>query len=734
MKMVRYKVFVFGCGLSIYLLMIAAVAFLLSENEESKHSSLATSSSESIWEDFRTPSLMKTGVYNDETSAILLPLGPEDGRLPGSPTIWKELLAAEGGVLSFADGDGFSGLQAVNHAQEITQKAIVSLFLSDNARQVFRFKQQLLILNDQGNVQIVNCENPREPKLIGTLPYHHVRHMEREGNTAFLLLARPVSNSDSMVIINLEDLPNPRELVQFGVPKNALSFFRSGRRLVVYVEVNQPAEAPFAALYDLTWDNKVIPAGFAACPTLINGFLTYGDYLLTPDLRSGLHIHNVSDLSKGTEVAYMDLPGQVRYLVQHGEKIYALDSLKRIHVIDLHDPEHPKLLRTLEDAEYPYFLLKVKDCMYYFSLQGFLYVLDSPLVEVRSKKLQGRCGLEGALLPLQAGAGFTLLGRTRCALPDGVDRVLPRADEHEVIDAFVWQDGLVTLQANGQITFFRMNKGNSPEVVSSLQLPRGQRWLAPDRDHLYVGGSATVSIIARERNNQLALTGQMSLPVENTWDGLIVDKTLCIAAGTSGLMNYSLTRPGNPTAMEPLKLPLHLESLVDIRQLVNSGARRLLAAAGAVGLLDGRIEDNGQYHLDGLLNFPAPVTAIAVINRLCLAATKNEIHVVDTRDGKSLQNLGKISLPGVTRLAVASPEFWAGFVPGAGWSVLPAPSILSPDDFDFLSRVEVASIEPTQTYYRLNLFDDHYVTSIPGLLRYSTQREGRTEREGLHDN
>jgi len=130
--------------------------------------------------------------------------------------------------------------------------------------------------------------------------------------------------------------------------------------------------------------------------------------------------------------------------------------------------------------------------------------------------------------------------------------------------------------------------------------------------------------------------------------------------------------------------------------------------------------------------FKAPVTALAVINQIGLVATADDVQVVDMSDARSLQRLGKIALADVARLTVAPPDFWAGFVPEAGWFVLAAPQFLSPAESGHLQVAGATSAKPPWYMNRANLYNAHGVKTLPGFL-YSTRTDtGQTIQAG-HD-
>ncbi|NOR49407.1 MAG: hypothetical protein GQ530_00040 [Desulfuromonadales bacterium] len=159
----------------------------------------------------------------------------------------------------------------------------------------------------------------------------------------------------------------------------------------------------------------------------------------------------------------------------------------------------------------------------------------------------------------------------------------------------------------------------------------------------------------------------------------------------------------------------------------------MLVAAGSAGLLSGGIDGHGQFRLEGLFGFLAPIRAIAVVDGLCLVSTETGVAVIDIRNRNSLQNLGVISLQGVERFAVAEPDFWAGYVPGEGWSVLPSPRLVLPVEVELSQPLDsTAQPDPFAYRYRLNLFNDHEVITVPGF-QYLSALPGSQVTGTTHD-
>ncbi|MGK2904892.1 MAG: hypothetical protein ACSLFH_00910 [Desulfuromonadales bacterium] len=716
-KHLRKTVF-WGGALSTYAVLIASLLYLLHDIHPGQPSLDAKDSHVFFSGKERGP--LDIDAQLNDFSGILLPLGPGDGRLPGFPAIWKEILREGYADGDRADADGFDGLQAVAGIADFSNGSVAELFLSGTPVQVFRRGAFILTLNSLGKVKIIDCQNPREPKISGLLPYEWVKGMDMQGTMAYLLLSIP-GEQDKLVIADLGDPLKPREITRHNLPKETVSFLLLDRQLVVCTNTRGYQAEQTLHLYELGDGYQLVPLGSIKSSLLRNGFLKHGDYLLVPDLLAGLHVCDFSNPLQPVVVASLVFPDQVRMLARSGDMVFAHGAQNRIYAVDLHDPLAPELSAVVGDAHYTASLLWFDHYSFYFTMKGYLQVFDVSPFAYTGSGMQWPDGIVGELMAAHTGGGFALLGSRQDLLPAAVTDVLSLPAGPTVIDQLFWQRSLVVLRDDGLVQFLRKGEENSLEIQESLTLPSDQRWLAAANDRLYIGGDSIISIIAKSDDGHFVLSGQCEFPGKDSWDGLVVKQTLCVAAGKEGVLCFSLERLDQPIASPAWMIPRHLESLVDARQLASPGGDMVLVAAGSAGLVSGRIVDGGQFQSEGFFALSAPAHALAVVGDLCLVSTGEDICVFDTRTRGSLQNLGKIAFPGVEKFAVAPPDFWGGYVPGAGWFTLPAPHFVSPGETEFLDRVRTTARTEARPYrYRLNLFSDREVVTVPGVLSFSS--------------
>lgn len=715
------KTIYWGVGLSTYVMLVLAVLCLLLEWDLGQLYPVDAKASVALGDQGGMSAYLKKLQTSEEFSGVLLPLGPEDGQLPGLSSIWDEFLRAGEIDTERINADGFDGLQAVENVADFSQGSVAELFLAEKPLQVFLRGKHLLVLNGRGNVQIVDCENPREPGMSGNLPYQQVIHMEMQGDIAYLHLNQPGARHDKLVVTDLSNPLKPRQIDQFNLPEQAVSFFLLGEQLVVYEKSVSYKEKGSIHLYDFTENSQLALVGSTKSSLLANGFLKHNEYLLAPDSRTGLNVCDFSNPLQPVVVASLNFPDRVASFAQSGDMVFVQGKLDRVYAIDLQDPLAPVLSTVFEEAKYHASFMVLGDSLFYFTESGNLRVFDIPPLFSLNLGGRGSTAIAGELVATQSGTGFTLLGESQDSLPTVVTEVLTLPGKPNVIDELFWQGDLVVLGEDGLLQLFRKTKKTSLEFVDSLKLPPAQRWLAASKDRLYVGGGSKISVLTRGDDDHLVLTGQFELPGEESWDGIVVQGTLCVAVGNDGVAFFSVEHPDRLSTSPGWKIPRQLEAQVDVRQLASPGGNRLLAAAGSIGLLSGRISVDDQFQFDGFIKFSSPSYALAVVESFCLVATATDVFVVDIRSHGSLQNLGNIAFPGVEKISVAAADFWAGYAPNVGWSVLPVPHLLLPEELNILEASRgTTPHESFRDQYRLNLFNDHEVITTPGFLNLSS--------------
>lgn len=714
------KIIYWGAVLSIYGLMVAGVLRLLLASDLEQPSSHSLHSTVTTEEGDSLQSMLGKMRSSDQFSGVLLPLGPDDGHLPGDHAIWRDFLRVRPNKKTNIHTNGFDGLQSVSDISELLKGSVSELFLSGVPQQVFRRDHFLYVMNDKGQVRTIDCEDPSKPRIVDSLDYLVVKHMEMQGTTAYLLLRnRRGSATGMMIVVDLKVAGEPREIARVEVPIDAASLFFVNSQLVVYTSQKGSVGNDRVYLYGVNDRSQIGLLGSADSPFLGDHSLQYDNYILAPKLGGGVLVYDFSNPLNAEQVASLESPVLNR-LARYGSMVFATGLGGELYGIDFQDPAQPVLSTVVAGTKHPAYFLELDDYSYFFTLNGYLRVYDFSIVDFQVPD-ETISRVAGELVALPRGTGFTLLGTSPASMPTNVTKVLAWPGSQRIVDHLVWRGLLVVLDDVGSLKFYRVEEDASLSFWRALQLASPQRWMTASGDYLYVGGEKTISVVAVNGVENISVLKPVSLPGKESWDGLVLQDTLLLAAGKDGLLTYSLQRPDSPVAVSGWLAPGHLQSEVDVRHLTATSDERVLFTAGRAGLFSGRMNGDRDFRLTGSFRFRYSAHAIAIHDGLALVSTEKEVCVVDIRDDSSFQKLGKISFPAVVKFAVDPPYWWAGYTVATGWSFLPLPRLLRMEGKDPLIDETQASCAD-ELKYRLYFFDDRDIEKVSGLVHLADCR------------
>jgi hypothetical protein len=720
------KIIYWGAVLSIYALLVVVVMRLLLAPYAEPPSALSADRSAPL-EESSPQSLFDKVSSSGELSGVLLPLGPNEGLLPGDPGIWRDFKKVHQYDRTRSNTDGFDGLQAVADVSEFSRGAVSELFLSGAPRELFQRGHLLYLINDKNQLLVIDCADHSKPKLARILKHTAVKHMIMQGSVAYLLMQRPVSSAGMMIVVDLEKPGAPKELARVELPEDVSSLFFINSQLVVYTSERGHAGNSRVYLYDVDDYKRIRLRGSEEVPSLGRNFLQYGHYLLVPELSGGLSVYDFSEPLNPEQVAFLETPLLGR-LAWYGSMVFATGVGGELFGVDLKDPRHPELLTVAEDLSHASFFLEFGNHSYFFTFNGYMQVFDLSIVDF-SLPDKPASTLTGDLLVLPGRAALTPSGRNSVSLNESKPVLLPWSDSRTVVDHLVWQDSLVVLDDHGLLRFFRMEENDSLTLLQRMQLESPQRWLAADGRYLYAGGAVSLNVIVHNDGERASMAGQVALSGAESWDGIVLQKTLLLAAGKEGLLSYSLKQPEAPVNVSRWLAPRHVQGEVDVRHLAVAGTERVLFTAGRAGLFSGRIEAGGAFVMEGSFRFASSAHAIAVHGGLALVATEADVAVVDVREDHSFQNLGEIAFPAVEKIALAPPDLWAGYTASKGWSFLALPRLLQPGDKSLLNDNSQTPCA-RENSFRLNLFDDRVVKKVTKLVQLQDCQTARLATGG----
>jgi hypothetical protein len=706
------KIIYWGAGLSICALLVVGGVRMQLDSESRSPLTIVPSSLEG---ETSIQSTMLKVNSSEQISGVLIPLGPNDGRLPGVPSVWRDFQSVQLPEKTTQTTGGFDGLQAVADISELSNGAVSELFLAAAPKKVFRSGRFLYLLNDKNQLLAIDCNDPGKPDKIGTLGYVGIKDVAIQGSVAYLLLKRPETSTGMMVVVDLKKNSAPKELARVELPETASSLFFVNSQLVVYSSGRGPLGHNRVYLYDVD-DARISLRGSEESPYLGEDLLQYDNYILAPGLTGGLTIYDFNSPLNPEQISFLETPVLNR-LANYGSMIFATGLGGELLGINLENAAHPVLSSVTEGVAHSAFFLEQGNYLYFFTLNGYLRVFNLSHVAFKLPE-KPESSLDGDLVALPNGKGFILVGRNPVSLREGVARVLSWPETRKVVDHLVWQDSLVVLDDDGLLSFFRPGEDDSLIFWHRLQLEGTQRWLAANDRYLCAGGARSLEVVVDNGDETVSKVGKIDLSGKESWDGVVLQNTLILAAGKDGLLIYSLQQPMTPLLTSSWMPPRHVQGEVDVRSLAVADTDRILFSADHAGLFSGRVDGDRGFVLEGSLRLASSAHMLAVHDGLALVATEANVTVVDIRESHSFQTLGEIAFPAVEKIAVATSGLWAGYTASTGWSLLSLPRFLRPEDKNLLTNdYRIPCLK--ESSYRLNLFDAHEVKQVSGFVHSS---------------
>lgn len=636
-------------------------------------------------------SLLLHGTVDHPGYGALVPVLATESTLPGLPEVWRELLAARPRqtIALPEQRDGFDGLQLFGVDRRPASVPFAPQPLPGFPMNAAVRDRQIWLACARSGLSVLILDDPLQPELRKAWEAPWASYVAFAGNLAFLL-----------------DSAGRLEVVELG---------RSGEaRLVVRQSLHQ-ANVEYAGM------------------TVYRGRLL----LLKYDNESRQLMLNSRDFAPGgrpsSNFSEASLPTRARSgcWLRDG-RLYLNDSAGRLFGIDVGNPLRPQVFL---DVVLPAQVAR----MAWSGRLGLAQLVDGRIYAVPDEPATNRESPVRYLGQEQKGFPVLLafaLGRLYAfsqergvevfpALPVPSEPPMTVSSAPARLSMELWSPdilqvvnlptGLAVLEAGGRVRLVHTVDGRW-STVATVETGDKSRWLAAYGDRLYVGGGTTINVLTINEQGKLLRSGDAAFPGEASFDGVVIDGTLCVAAGRQGLTAFSLADPDRPVIRPPGRIsPLPMQRL-DVKALaVRDG--QLFAAGGPAGLLVLAVDREKGVKLVGVRPFAAPVAAAAAVGNLLLVATPAGIELLAMSESARVEELQALaSLPvknGQRLMTVGNDRIGVRAAEGA-WQTLPLP-VLLPGRAGNPSRFLLpATVVPGE--YRLVLFNRDGVAEWPARL------------------
>lgn len=645
-------------------------------------------------------SLLLHGLDGQPGGGVLVPILSGESAAPGLPEVWRELFATRPrqAIFSPEQRDGFDGLQMFSVVQQPGSLPLALQPLPGFPLNVAVRDQQLWLACARSGLSVLRLDDPLKPELRKAWAAPWAAYVAFAGNLVFLLDADGRLEVVEVAHSGQARLVARQSLHQTNIKYLGLTAHR-GRLLLL--KSNLKSQQLFLQSRDfapggqpaLAFTEVSLPARANRGCWWRDGRLYLNDNrgrLLGIDVGNPMHPQVFLDVV---------LPAQIDHLVWSGHTGLAQLADGRVYAV----PGEPMMnkgwaVRYLghEQEGIPAFLVFAAGRLYTFSQKRGIEVFPALPVPPADRTVP-------VPSPAETFAPGDLWSR-------------------EVLQVVTVPTGFAVLETGGRVRFVSTADGRMP-MNATLETGEESRWLAVYGDRLYVGGGAELTVLRTDEKGGLLRAGAVAFPGEESFDAVVLDGTLCVAAGHRGLVVLSLANPDRPLAQPLEDFPPLLQQRLDVKALAVHGDQ-LFAAGGAAGLLTLAADRTHGVKLIGVRPVAAPVHAVAAVGNLLLAATNAGIELLamlpSVRSG-DLQSLEMLPIKNGMQLVVLGNGHFGVRQAEGEWQFLPLPVLLSGQAGKPPRLLIPATAVPGG--YRLVLFNRAGVIEWPAVLAVPAQNQ-----------
>ncbi len=367
-----------------------------------------------------------------------------------------------------------SGQQALSLINPDSAATLTGTYAAANSKGVFIAGNYAYVAAGSAGLRIINISNPANPILTGTYINNNNRESSAEGVYVKDNYAYVADFYQGLIIVNVSNPANPTFTGTYNIninffTGNAYSVFVKGNYAyvadygygLVVINISNPANptltgtAAFAAaalgvdvsenFAYLTFNNNghglyIIDISNPGSPPVVGTYSTSatcrgvqvrGNYAYMASDVAGLQIINISDPANPILAGTYNTSGSAYGVYLDGNYAYVADNAGGLQIIDISRPANPVLANTFPTSGNAHGVY-VKD--------KYAYVVDNTALQVIK--------IPEAKNILSVNRDMVQLG----ALSKPVGKGLVMADDKGVLSKSVISNGLLTADANGNIT------------------------------------------------------------------------------------------------------------------------------------------------------------------------------------------------------------------------------------------------------------------------------------------
>lgn len=438
--------------------------------------------------------------------------------------------------------DWFSGLHLYDISDPRQVRHLSNYHTPGSSKGVELFGNFALVGDDDWGLQIIDVENPRQPKWAAELPPEAMARlglaytMKRVGEMLYL-----ADHRGGFHIIDLSDIYHPQRLGGYDTPGKAwdidvrdnVAFVADDRGGLLMFDVSDPTQPkPFA---------QFNPGGQAEDVALQDGraYVAFFD--------RGLYTLDIRNPREAKVIGHTPIPGNARSIELGDDLLYVASWEAGLQVVDTRGSGVPKIIGRF-DTDGAAWGVKVKD--------GFAYVLDwwggIKVVDVRQPSRPtavGRYHARGTLQQLDTRGTYLYAASGAAGLQvydikNPLNPIwLQGLDIDGQAQALAIEDGLAYVAAgDGGVAIFDILDPFYTHQVGVIDTPGVATNLQVVNDYLYIADDRAGLLVMDVRDPQRPL--EVARYDMSVWDMWLDGQTLWLVNGGAGLSGWTVANNG----------------------------------------------------------------------------------------------------------------------------------------------------------------------------------------------
>jgi PKD repeat protein len=228
-------------------------------------------------------------------------------------------------------GNQWYGIQIINVENPLQPKLLSEIKIDGTARNAVKIDQYMYIADASGALYIYDISSPEQPVFVKRIRLRFdVQWVTSDSSFLYLALG-----SDGIGIMDISDPTSPGEIAVFKTGNFAWETTIANHYL--FVSDNRGG----MIIYDISSPANPVKVSDFDTPNMVRSVIVDGPYAYVADGPGGLWVIDISDVRTPIKKAHLDIQGFTYGVHKSGQYVYLADEKKGLLIINASNPEKP---------------------------------------------------------------------------------------------------------------------------------------------------------------------------------------------------------------------------------------------------------------------------------------------------------------------------------------------------------------------------------------------------------